>query len=83
MAERAFLTLLLLLLISSILGAVVFYRYYFSVQGPVETLEEEDALTFKMASYNNILDKWKERNERISQVDRKEYANPFESGGVD
>jgi TRAP-type C4-dicarboxylate transport system permease small subunit len=78
LAERAFLTFLGLLLIASILGAAIFYQYYISVQIPPEISKEEDILKFETATYQNILNEWKERNEKVSQLNQKEYPDPFE-----
>jgi len=79
LAEKAFLTFLGLLLISAVLSATIFYQYYISIQGTPEITDEEYILKFDDKVYQNILNEWKEKNEKISQLDRKEYLNPFGS----
>jgi len=77
LAEKAFLTFLGLLLISLVLGTAIFYQYYISIQGDPEIIDGEYILKFDDGIYQNILNEWKEGNEKISQLNQKEYLNPF------
>ncbi len=78
LAEKAFLTFLGLLLISAILGGAIFYQYYISIQGLPKITDGEYILEFDKRTYQSILNEWKEKNEKISQLNQKEYLNPFE-----
>ena len=77
LAEKAFLTFLGLLLVSAVLGAAIFYQYYISIQGAPGIIDGEYILKFDEGVYQNILNEWKERNEKISQLNQKEYLSPF------
>lgn len=75
-ARRAFLICLVIFLLSLIIGAAVFYRYYVVTQrAELGSLEEIYFLDKK--AYQDILDTWQDY-ERISQeADSKKYLSPF------
>ena len=77
LARNSFLTFLALLLISLMLGAIIFYQYSILAKTSLKVSTEEDVLTFKTKTYQTILTEWQERNRRISETKTKNYPNPF------
>ena len=76
LGERAFLTFLGLMILSLILGAIVFYKYSFLTK-KIEPQITERPLKFKEKTYEDVLKSWQEREERFKKADFKEYPNPF------
>jgi len=76
LGERAFLTFLGLMILSLILGAIVFYKYSF-LKKKIEPQITERPLKFKEKTYEDVLKIWQEREERFKKADLKEYPNPF------
>ena len=76
LAENAFLAFLGLLSVALILGAIIFYQYIvLAMRGIPEVIEKP--LEFDKETYQIILNEWKTRTERFSEVDLKEHLDPF------
>ena len=76
LALRAFLTFLALLLLFSILGGFIFYKYVFLVKKKEVEISEKPP-QFKEKTYQTILRIWREKEESLQKIGQKEYRNPF------
>jgi hypothetical protein len=76
LGEKAFLTFLGFLLISLIFGAAIFYRYSILIKKEKPEITEKH-LRFREKTYQTILKEWQERNKKFSEIDLKEYPDPF------
>lgn len=77
MAERAFLSFLILLLISLIFGFITFYKYsILAEKSPLKT-EEKKPLKFKEKTYKKVLEIWQEKEKRLREADLKQYPDAF------
>ena len=75
-AEHVFLSSLVLILVSLLLSALVFYKYGILSQrvepelGPV--------IKFEKDTYQKIMKEWQDRGERFDTAKTKEYPDLFE-----
>lgn len=76
LVKNMFLSYLGFLLISFIIGFVIFYYYSLSAEQSFE-ISEDELLKFDRDTYQKVLFEWQKRNERFSQIETKEYPNPF------
>ena len=76
LGKNSFSTLLGLLLLSLILGALVFYQYSI-LAGREKPEVVEEPLQFEEKTYQIIFDEWQKRTERFSEAELKEYPDPF------
>jgi hypothetical protein len=76
LAERSFLSLLLFIFIALILGGLVFYRYYLTIEKKEIEIKET---TFRLneKNFENILKILQEKDKKFKEADFKEYFNPF------
>ena len=77
MAERAFLSFLILLLISLILGGLIFYQYNI-LPKKKEVGPAENPLQFQEKTYQAVLKTWQEREKRFEETATKEYFDIFQ-----
>lgn len=78
LAENTFLTFFSLFVISLIMGGLVFYQYVILTERSAQMVVTEKILTFDQTTYQKILDEWKIRDIRISEIKSKTYHDPFE-----
>ncbi len=76
LGENSFLTFLGLLFVSLVLGALVFYKFSFSV-GKEKPEITEESLRFQEKTYQAVSDEWQKRDERLSEINLKLYPDPF------
>lgn len=76
LAERAFLIFWILLLLFISLSTLVFYKYSYLVK-KADIEPPKDSILFKEESYNAVLKIWQDKEKRFSEVDLKQYINPF------
>jgi predicted neutral ceramidase superfamily lipid hydrolase len=77
LAEQAFISFLVLLLLALILGGLIFYKYSILVQK--EKLEvPEGPIQFKEKTYQEVLKIWQEREKKFEEANSKQYLNPFD-----
>ena len=74
--EKVFLTFLGLLLISLILGGIVFYKYSILIK-KTEPKITEKPLQFQEKTYQEVLKTWQEKEKKFQEADLKEYPNLF------
>jgi len=75
-AEYAFITSLVFLAVSLIIGSLVFYKYSILPE-KTEVPVEEVPLQFNEQTYQAVAKQWEDREKRFNEVDKKEYTNPF------
>ncbi|MDP2663910.1 MAG: hypothetical protein Q8P08_00420 [bacterium] len=78
LVKNMFLSYLGFLLVSFVIGFVIFYYYSLSVEQSFE-ISEDELLKFDRDTYQKVLFEWQKRNERFSQIETKEYPNPFKA----
>lgn len=76
LGEKAFLTFLGLLIIFLIFGALLFYKYVFLVKKAQPEILEKP-LQFKGELFQEILEKFAEREQKFEETETKEYPDPF------
>lgn len=75
-AKHAFLSSLVIILLSLILGALLFYKYtVLAEKAGNEDLGQKHLLEEKL--YQRVLDVWQEREKTFQQASIKDYPNPF------
>lgn len=74
--ENTLLTFFGFLILSLILGALIFYQY--TVLAEKQTAEFiEKTFEFKEDAYQEVLKTWQEKEESFKRADFKDYLNPF------
>ncbi len=73
---NAFLTLLVLILLTLILGALIFYRYNILIKKEEPKIIEKP-LQLEEKTYQKIVSEWQEREKRFIEASQKEYSDPF------
>ena len=76
LVEHLFLTSLVVIFISLILGATVFYKYYMLSQNTEPELGT-GITKFKENTYQKILEEWQSGGERFEAAKTKAYPDPF------
>jgi len=76
LGENAFLTFLFLLLLSLIIGGIIFYKYSI-LSEKVEAEIIEKPLQFKEGVYRKVLDEWEAREKRFRESELREYPDLF------
>lgn len=76
LGENPFLTSLALILLSLIIGALVFYQYSVLAEKR-ESGAAFEPLILEQESLGNILKTWQDRQERFDETDLKSYPDPF------
>ena len=74
--EKPFLTSLGLILISLIIGGLVFYKYSILAENK-KPEAQSSALILDEQTLQKILNTWQERQNEFEQTQTKEYPNPF------
>ncbi len=77
MAERAFLSYLILLLISLISGGFIFYQYNI-LANKKEAKILENPLQFNEKIYKDVLNIWQERGKKFRETGTKKYFDIFQ-----
>ena len=76
LGERAFLSSLGLLLLSLILGGLIFYQYAILAEKKEPEISKKP-LQFNEKNYQEILRVWQEKEKRFQEADLKEYLDLF------
>lgn len=77
MAEQAFLSFLILFLISLIFGGFIFYQYNILVNKK-EAKILENPLQFNEKIYKDVLNIWQEREKKLKETGTKKYFDIFQ-----
>ena len=76
LGKHAFSTFLALLLLSLALGGFCFYKYGF-LSERAELAIPKKPLQLNEEMYNRILGEWESREQRLKEIDVKQYPDPF------
>lgn len=76
LAQKSFLTILLLFFISLALGVFVYYKYVFLVKSG-EPQAVEKLFQLNEQAYQGVLTEWQEKEAKFRAADLKEYPNLF------
>jgi hypothetical protein len=77
LAEKSFLTFLILSLLAFFISGLIFYKYYYLIEKTTPKVTEK-ALKIEMESYQDLLNFWDLRFKKFEGADFKEYKNPFQ-----
>ena len=76
LARHAFLSFLVLLLVSLLLGALLFYKYSY-LTAKTEPEVSDKTTQFKKDLFQKVIDEWQNRQERSEGADTKKYLDSF------
>jgi len=77
LVKKPFFTTMSFLLITFVLGGIIFYKYCFLVE-KAEPQVIEKPLSLKEDLFKKILEEWEERERKLEQIKYKGYPNPFQ-----
>lgn len=77
LAGHAFLSVLVIILLEMILGAVLFYKYSMLPE-QTEIQAPEDVVQFKQEVYEEVSNKWIEQRRKFEKTQTKEYFDFFQ-----
>ena len=77
LGENAFFAFLGGLVVCLILGGIILYQYFSLANHVPKDVEGGGSFEFKEAVYQQILEEWQAKTERLIKTDSKEYSNPF------
>jgi len=63
--------------LSIIAGSFVFYKYEYRIKQK-EIISTQPILRFQELNYQNVLNEWSNRDEKINQIKEKRYIDPFD-----
>jgi len=78
LAEKSFLTFLILSIFAFLITGFIFYKYYHKIE-KIEPQISGELLKIDMSSYQEMLNFWNLRQQKFEGADLKEYKNPFQS----
>ena len=76
LADNYFSTFLVMSFFSVILAMVIFYQYGINIRDDQADISDE-VLRFDDDTYQEVLVEWQKKIQESSEVDSKEYKNPF------
>ena len=76
LADNYFSTFLVMSFLSVILAMVIFYQYGINIKDEQTDISDE-VLSFDDDTYQEVLVEWQKKIQKSSEVDSKEYKNPF------
>lgn len=76
LADKAFLTFLILFLIGLIFNGIIFYRYNILIK-KAEIKTTEIPFQFKEKIFQDVLKTWQEKENRFNETETKQYPDPF------
>ncbi len=74
--ERAFLSIIVVILIELAVGGLLFYKYSV-LPSKVKIEVSESAVNFNKSDYEQVVKFWEERSSRSRIIENKVYYNPF------
>ena len=77
LGEKAFLTFLGLLIIASLIGEAVFYKYNILIK-KTEVSPPDTSLEFQEKNYQDVLKVWQDKEKNFEEADSRQYPNPFQ-----
>lgn len=74
--RRAFLVILVIILLDIIYGGFLSYKYSIMAKGVGSSIDTV-SLQFRKENYQKILDNWDARNKKIQEFLTQDYTDPF------
>jgi len=81
LAEHTFLTFLFSFFLILVLSGLIFYKYSILVEKKEPEVLEK-AFQFEEETYQEILKKWQEKEQRFEEASKKKYLDPFRIAAV-
>jgi hypothetical protein len=81
LAEKSFLSSVVLILLAFLLGAYLFYNYYYSAL-EYNPPADGGSLRIEEGAYQEVVSRWQSRQGEYEGADYKNYINPFWSSGA-
>ena len=76
LGEHAFFTFLGFIVIAAALGGFMFYKYSMMAERKLPEITETP-IRFNEKLYEELLETWREREEKFQKADFNAYSNPF------
>lgn len=76
LGKNAFLSFLGLFILAILFASFIFYTNYIAIKN-IESDIIQQEFKFESESYQEILQIWQERENRLKETDFKSYPNPF------
>lgn len=76
LASKPFFSFFLLLLISLILGTLIFYKYGIMADSEIKA-SQQSIFKFESKTYRDILGEWEKRDQAFLGAAKKKYLDPF------
>ncbi len=76
LAEKYFLTFLILSIFAFFIGGLVFYKYWYLIE-KTTPLVSEKILKIETESYKDLLNSWDLLSKKFEGADSKNYKDPF------
>lgn len=76
LGQYAFLTFLILFLLSLVFSGLIFQKYSIAAKKAEPKLDQKQS-QFNQSGYKNILKIWQEKEKKLIEADSKQYPNPF------
>jgi len=77
LGQYAFLTFLILFLLSLVFSGLIFHKYSVLAK-KAEPTPSGKQIQFDEKAYQNILKIWQDKEKRLIESDSKQYPNPFQ-----
>lgn len=77
MAEHSFINFVALFIISLVIGIFIFIKFVYLFELPTGDIAAEQSLKIEIKTYQKIKEEWDRRNRVLSEVEPKQYPNPF------
>lgn len=77
LGQYAFLTFLILFLLSLVFSGLIFRKYSVLAKKAEPTISGKQ-VQFNQGAYQNVLKTWQEKEKRLIEADSKQYPNPFQ-----
>ncbi len=81
LAERSFLTSLILILLVLVLGGILYYRYDY-LASKNEPKPDEVSLKLQKETYLSVLAEWQDRQAKFDAAGFKNWPDPFSGSGL-
>jgi len=76
-AEHSFWSIIIVVCLEVVAGGILFYKYSV-LPSRAEIKPTEQSIQFNQGIYQQVLDKWSERDRQLQETKTREYFDPFE-----
>lgn len=81
LADKSFLSSIILIFLALVVGAILFYKYDVLVEKQ-EAQSSQTSLRIQQANYSFVMSEWQERQEKFDAADFKNWPDPFSFSGL-